>query len=45
MVESSHWCAPMPLIKKIIYISNNYTHVGSGDRENKVSSYEPKYYG
>ena len=43
MVESSHWCAPMLLIKKL-YISNNYTSVGSGDRENKLSSYAPKYY-
>lgn len=31
--------------KKKLYLSNNYTSVGSGDRENKVSSYAPKYYG
>lgn len=31
--------------KKKLYISNNYRSVGSGDKENKVSSYAPKYYG
>lgn len=34
----------MLLIKKL-YVSNNYTNVGSRDRENNVSSYAPKCYG
>lgn len=30
---------------KKLYISNYYASVGSGYRENKVSSHAPKYYG